>query len=237
MGQGLYTKVAQGVAHTLGVPVDSIKVRPNQTIITPNNVVSGGSVASETSMQAAIEATKYTFAPPPRDMPCIYFTYCAAVVETEVDILTGESQIRRVDLMADYGESLNPTIDIGQTEGAFVMGLGCFLSEDIIFDGQTGKILNDGTWEYKPPTTKDIPVDWRIHLLPDTPNPSGIHSSKAVGEPPISLSVGALLANKLAVEAARKDLCEANDFISPVAPYSVERIQQSVGLTVEKLIL
>uniref|UniRef100_A0A2C9L7E8 Aldehyde oxidase/xanthine dehydrogenase second molybdopterin binding domain-containing protein n=1 Tax=Biomphalaria glabrata TaxID=6526 RepID=A0A2C9L7E8_BIOGL len=33
-----------------------------------------------------------------------YFTYCAAVIETEVDVLTGESQIRRVDLMADFGE-------------------------------------------------------------------------------------------------------------------------------------
>ena len=33
-----------------------------------------------------------------------YHTYCAAVTETEVDVLTGESQIRRVDIMADYGE-------------------------------------------------------------------------------------------------------------------------------------
>ncbi|CAG5128374.1 unnamed protein product, partial [Candidula unifasciata] len=51
MGQGLYTKVAQGVAQALGVPLDNIKVRPNQGIITPNNIVSGGSVASECAMQ------------------------------------------------------------------------------------------------------------------------------------------------------------------------------------------
>lgn len=273
MGQGLYTKVAQGVAYVLGIPVDMIKVRPNQSIISPNNIVSGGSVASEAAMKAAIEASniikermqpirekfpdatwkelcekcvqskvdlsaKYTFAPTTGGKPFFhYFTYCAAVIETEVDILTGESQIRRVDIMCDFGESLNPTIDIGQVEGAFVMGLGCFLSEDIIFDGQSGSILNDGTWEYKPPTTKDIPIDWRIHLLPDTPNPYGIHSSKAVGEPPISLSVGALLANKLAVQAARQDLFGSNDFIPSVAPYTVERVQQSVGLTLDKLTL
>ena len=36
--------------------------------------------------------------------PVNYHTYCAAVTETEVDVLTGESQIRRVDIMADYGE-------------------------------------------------------------------------------------------------------------------------------------
>ncbi|BFZ17322.1 hypothetical protein BsWGS_20361 [Bradybaena similaris] len=272
MGQGLYTKVAQGVAHALGVPIDNIKVRPNQGLVTPNNIVSGGSVASECAMQAAVEASnilkermqpirekfpdadwkelceicatnkidlsaKYTFSAGPGSPHFHYFTYCAAVIETEVDILTGESQIRRVDIMADFGESLNPTIDIGQIEGAFVMGLGCYLTEDIFFDAKSGRILNDGTWEYKPPTTKDIPIDWRIYLLPDTPNPIGIRSSKAVGEPPISLSVGALLANKLAIQSARKDLFGVDDFMPTVAPYTVEKAQQSVGLSVDNLTL
>ena len=45
-----------------------------------------------------------------------------------------------------YQPSLNPMIDIGQVEGAFTMGLGLYLSEDIKFDGTTGRILNDGTW-------------------------------------------------------------------------------------------
>ncbi|GFO23340.1 xanthine dehydrogenase/oxidase [Plakobranchus ocellatus] len=265
MGQGLYTKVAQGVAHILGVPLDNIKVRPNQGVISPNSVVSGGSVASESSMQAAIGAAeilrermkpiKEKF--PDADWKTLceksnaskidltarflnehrmgspyinYHTYCVAVTETEVDVLTGESQIRRVDIMADYGESLNPMIDIGQTEGGFVMGLGNFASEDTIFDSKTGQILNDGTWNYKPPTTKDIPIDWRIHLLPDTPNPSGIRSSKATGEPSIALSVGGLLANKQALQSARKDLFGKEDFIPVVAPFTVERAQQSVGL-------
>ncbi|XP_059139141.1 uncharacterized protein LOC131927489 [Physella acuta] len=272
MGQGLYTKVAQGVAHVLGVPIESIKVRPNQTIITPNSMVSGGSIASEVSMQAAVEASnilklrmqpirekfpdaswkelckkclqnnidlsaQHTFVPAKCEKIYQYFTYCAAVIESEVDILTGESQIRRVDIMADFGESLNPMIDIGQVEGAFLMGLGAYMSEDIVFNADTGRILNDGTWEYKPPTSKDIPIDWRIHLLPDTPNPSGIRSSKAVGEPPISLSVGALLANKLAVQSARHDLFGSTDFLPTVAPFTVERVQQSTGLMVDKLVL
>ncbi|KAI8796511.1 xanthine dehydrogenase, partial [Biomphalaria glabrata] len=107
-----------------------------------------------------------------------YHTYCAGVVETEVDVLTGEYQVRRVDIMADFGESINPIIDIGQVEGAFVMGLGAYLTEDFHYDKKSGLVLNDGTWEYKPPTTKDIPIDWRIHFMPDTPNPVGILSSK-----------------------------------------------------------
>ncbi|GFO17413.1 xanthine dehydrogenase/oxidase [Plakobranchus ocellatus] len=265
MGQGLYTKVAQGVAHVLGVPWEIIKVKPMQGISSPNSMISGGSIASESAMQAAIGAAqilKERMQPIREKFPdadwkelcqrseankldlsarffnrhelgdplANYHTYCAGVIETEVDILTGESQIGRVDIMADYGESLNPVIDIGQTEGAFIMGVGCFLTEDTKFDKETGRILTDGTWNYKPPTTKDIPIDWRIHLLPDSPNPFGIRSSKASGEPAIALATGALLANKQALEAARKDLFGVRDFIPVDAPFTPEKAQQSVGL-------
>merc|ERR1719361_3200417 len=274
MGQGLYMKVAQAVAQSLGIPLDMVKVRANQSVISPNMMPTGGSTGSETAMQAAIGACEILkerlqpvreknpdlsdwkavvakamlmkvdlsakstvgakgnqlIAPSPK---FVYFTYCVGVVETEVDVLTGESQVRRVDIMCDFGESLNPTIDIGQVEGAFVMGLGLHMSEDIKFDPTSGEIITDGTWEYKPPTTKDIPIDWRIHLLPDTPNPVGIKSSKAVGEPPIGLAVGALFANKLAIRSARKDLNGSDDFLPTVSPYTVERLQQSAGLRAE----
>ena len=41
---------------------------------------------------------------------------------------------------------MNPTIDIGQVEGAYVMGFGAYLTEDIFFSKETGKLLNGGTW-------------------------------------------------------------------------------------------
>ncbi|XP_076459984.1 uncharacterized protein LOC143293041 [Babylonia areolata] len=271
MGQGLFMKVAQAVAHGLGIPVEMIKVRPSLTYVTPNNSITGGSTTSEKAVNAALKACQtlqerlepvraglardadwkdlvqaavkasvnlnVTSRPvlEKKDSGFEYFTYCAAVVETELDVLTGEYAIHRVDIMFDCGESLNPTIDIGQIEGAFVFGLGFNLQEDIIYDSNTGAVLNDGTWEYKPPTTKDIPIDWRIHLLPDAPNPVGIRSSKATGEPPTGLSVAALLALKLSAESAQQDLSGSSSFIPVQVPYTVDKIQQSIGVKLEHL--
>jgi len=125
--------------------------------------------------------------------------------EVELDVLTGEHLIRRVDLIEDAGISLNPTIDLGQIEGAFVMALGFWLSEHMVYDVTTGKLLTDGTWEYKPPTTKDIPVEWNIELYRNESNPVGVYNSKATGEPPLCMGVSCYHALRRAVDASLEE--------------------------------
>ena len=63
--------------------------------------------------------------------------------------------------------------------------------------------MSDGTWEYKPPLYNDIPEEFNIELLKDSPNPKGVRSSKAVGEPPLLLAVTALGATRAAIRASR----------------------------------
>ena len=43
----------------------------------------------------------------------------------EVDVLTGDHDVRRTDLLVDLGSSINPALDIGQIEGAFVQASEC----------------------------------------------------------------------------------------------------------------
>lgn len=75
-----------------------------------------------------------------------YPIYGVTIAEVEVDMLTGQHMIRRVDLMEDTGMSLNPELDIGQVEGAFVMGIGYWTSEDLVYDPKTGVLTNQRTW-------------------------------------------------------------------------------------------
>ncbi|XP_053383770.1 uncharacterized protein LOC123535779 [Mercenaria mercenaria] len=113
-----------------------------------------------------------------------YYSYGATIAEVDFDVLTGEHQLTRIDILFDMcGGNTNPALDVGQVEGAFVMGLGYWLTEECKYDPNTGALVTDSTWEYKPPSSKDIPVDFRVNFVKKNPNPRGVLGAKACGEP------------------------------------------------------
>ncbi|KAK7066585.1 hypothetical protein SK128_003644, partial [Halocaridina rubra] len=79
-----------------------------------------------------------------------YFTFGAAVSEVEIDCLTGDHSILRTDIVMDVGESLNPAIDIGQIEGAFMQGVGLCTLEELRYSPD-GELLTRGPGAYKIP--------------------------------------------------------------------------------------
>uniref|UniRef100_A0A1B0DIK6 Uncharacterized protein n=1 Tax=Phlebotomus papatasi TaxID=29031 RepID=A0A1B0DIK6_PHLPP len=153
-----------------------------------------------------------------------YHAWGAACAEVEIDVLTGDFLLRRVDIHEDVGESLNPAIDIGQIEGAFVMGLGYWLQEKIIHHPDTGEILTNRTWNYKPPVATDIPVDFRVTFMKKQNLPAGLLGAKGVGEPAICMSIVAIFALRNAIESSRDDAGLGNCFVMMNAPTSKEDI-------------
>jgi xanthine dehydrogenase large subunit len=98
------------------------------------------------------------------------------------------------------GDSLVPTIDLGQIEGGFVQGLGWLTSEEVVFDAE-GRLLTHSPDTYKIPAIGDVPEDFRVRLLERATQNDVIYGSKAVGEPPLMLAISGLLALRHAISA------------------------------------
>ena len=269
MGQGLNTKVAQVVAHELGLPLQRVRCTATDTQKIANTSATAASTGSDLNGKAAQDAARQLrrrlseFAAAkwggnPIDVsfargevqvaglslpfaevvnaaylarvqlwsdgfyttpglswdkqamqgrPFYYFAYGAAVSEVIVDTLTGESKLLRADLLHDAGRSLNPAIDIGQIEGAFIQGMGWLTTEDLVWhpaDGsaKAGLLTTHAPSTYKIPTANDCPADLRTRLF-ERPNVhDSIHRSKAVGEPPLLLPFSVFFAIRDAISAA-----------------------------------
>jgi len=133
--------------------------------------------------------------------PFYYFAYGAAVSEVVVDTLTGEWKLLRADILHDAGRSLNPAIDIGQIEGAFIQGMGWLTTEELVWHPQTGMLSTHAPSTYKIPTANDCPAVLNTRLFErDNPHDS-IHRSKAVGEPPLLLPFSVFFAIRDAISA------------------------------------
>lgn len=175
-----------------------------------------------------------------RGTPFNYYTQGVACTEVEIDVLSGDSHIVRADILMDVGKSINPSIDIGQIEGAYVQGYGyCSMEEMVWGDRQhkwirPGQLFTRGPGTYKIPAFNDIPKDMRVHLA-DTNNRFAVHSSKAVGEPPYYLGVSSYFAIRQAILAARKEFTTGqseeldvlDNYLNLHCPATSERIRTS----------
>ena len=275
MGQGLHTKIAQVVAHELGVAFEAVRVTATDTQKVPNTSATAASTGTDLNGKAAqdaarqikarlvafacshfgVEASRVAFsdgtvtigdvtsmsfrelvaqaymarvqlwsdgfyATPGlswnkqtmQGSPFFYFAYGAAVSEVVVDTLTGEWKLLAAHVLHDAGRSLNPAVDIGQVEGAFIQGMGWLTMEELVWhpnDGsaKAGFLHTHAPSTYKIPTANDCPAVFDVRLWRDG-TPAGdnradtIFRSKAAGEPPLLLPFSVFYAIRDAVSAA-----------------------------------
>ena len=130
--------------------------------------------------------------------PFFYFAYGAAVSEVIVDTLTGEFKLLRADLLHDAGDSINPAIDIGQVEGAFIQGMGWLTTEELWWNKE-GALMTHAPSTYKIPAVNDCPADLRTKLFKNSNVEDTILRSKATGEPPLLLPFSVFFAIRDAI--------------------------------------
>ncbi|GJJ03087.1 xanthine dehydrogenase large subunit [Duganella rhizosphaerae] len=125
--------------------------------------------------------------------PFSYYAYGASVSEVVVDTLTGEWKLLKADALYDAGNSLNPAIDVGQVEGAFIQGMGWLTTEELWWN-PAGKLMTHAPSTYKIPGVSDCPENFSVRLFKNRNVMDSIHRSKAVGEPPLLLPFSVFLA-------------------------------------------
>jgi xanthine dehydrogenase/oxidase len=166
------------------------------------------------------------------------FTYSAACSVVEIDVLTGETEILSSDLVYDIGWSINPALDVGQVEGAFVQGIGYVLTERLVREpagDEAGRLNTVNTWRYKPPAVTTIPLELNTYLFPrdraaSVPeNPHDLMSAKEVGEPPLVLATSVFLAVKAAVRASRLER-GLDGLFRLDAPATVEEVRRACAV-------
>ena len=123
-------------------------------------------------------------------------TFGAQFADVEVDLLTGDIDVKKVVTVLDFGRVLNPLGAGSQLEGGVVQGIGFTLSEGRVVDGRDGVVLNPNLENYLVPTNMDMPVvDYAFTDVPDpTANNLG---AKGLGEPPM-IPTAPAIANAIA---------------------------------------
>ncbi len=101
-------------------------------------------------------------------------------VEVLVDPETGKIEIPRYVTAVDAGTVMNSVALEGQVDGSVHMGLGYALTEELLFDPKSGRMLNSSLVDYKILPAAETPRA-EIIIIP-TYEPTGPFGAKGAGE-------------------------------------------------------
>jgi xanthine dehydrogenase large subunit len=150
--------------------------------------------------------------------PFAYHVYGTAITTITLDCVRGIYEVDNVNIVHDFGKSMNLGIDIGQVEGALAQGIGWMTMEEISYN-KDGRLLSNALSTYKVPDIFSSPKNIEIHALETTGNPLAIRQSKAVGEPPLMYGIGTYFAIQNAIIAFNTNY--QLKFHSPFTPEKV----------------
>ena len=122
------------------------------------------------------------------------FSFGTAAAVVAADPESGEFSVDRLVMVHDCGTAVNPLLVEGQVLGGLVQGLGAALSEDLIYDPDTGQLVSGSMLDYFMPAAADVPPIELLHS--EIPSPVTSFGERGVGEvgtiPPAAAVANAL---------------------------------------------
>ncbi len=138
--------------------------------------------------QPGLEATVYY------DPISNAFSYGTAAAIVEVDPDTGAYGLERFLFVHDCGTQVNPMIVEGQLHGGIAQALGNALFEELVYDPESGQLVNGSMMDYFMPTAADLPEIELDHT--EVPSPVTPFGVRGIGESG-TIPPGAAIANAL----------------------------------------
>jgi carbon-monoxide dehydrogenase large subunit len=197
-GREIREKAFRVAAFMLDVPVDSLELEDSV-------FRSGDDPDVSISFKDVAVNTFYGHRLPPGELPGLEatayyepsssaFSYGTAAAVVEVTPETGEFNLERFLFVHDCGHQVNPMLVEGQLHGGIAQAMGAALFEELIYDDDTGQLVNGSMIDYFMPTAADLPKIELDHTEVHSPvTPMGI---RGIGESG-TIPPGAAIANAL----------------------------------------
>lgn len=127
------------------------------------------------------------------------YSFGTAAAVVSVDAESGEFDVERFLMVHDCGTPLNPKLIEGQVRGGLAQGLGQALGEELVYDPETGQLVNGTMMDYFAPTACDMPPVELMHtVVPSPVTPLGVRGAGEVGCIPVAAAIGNAICDALA---------------------------------------
>src|SRR5689334_8373067 len=114
------------------------------------------------------------------------------IAEVEIDPDTGAVDLVTYTAVDDPGVMLDSIVVEGQVQGSIANGLGQALTENAIYDSQSGQLVAGSFMDYGMPRAHTMPIELReaVRSTPSTTNPLGV---KGTGEAGTTAAIAAVM--------------------------------------------
>jgi aerobic carbon-monoxide dehydrogenase large subunit len=114
------------------------------------------------------------------------------IAEVEIDPETGAVDLVTYTAVDDPGVMLDAMIVEGQVQGSIANGLGQALTENAVYDSESGQLVAGSFMDYGMPRAHHMPAELReaVHSVPATSNPLGV---KGTGEAGTTAAIAAVM--------------------------------------------
>jgi xanthine dehydrogenase large subunit len=135
-----------------------------------------------------------------KGIPFAYHVYGTALTTVTLDCLRGRYWVDSVQIVHDFGKSMNNDVDLGQVEGGLVQGIGWMTMEEVLYN-EKGQLLSNNLSTYKVPDIYSTPKVIEIKPLQTEGPELAVLQSKAIGEPPLLYGIGTFFALQNAIRS------------------------------------